>query len=141
MSENHEVMVVNENHEVIEQCRAFADFLERHDDLPKVSTPEFEAYFFWSDDAKANVAAFARAGMNDAGVNEVEKEYSSAYFYLRLLGGFTLRVCTDREKVCTRREVGTETVTQRQLPEGVKHVDVEVERPIYEWDCDPILSA
>ena len=62
---------MNENQKVIDQCRAFADFLERNDELPRVSTPEFEAYYFFSDDAKQHIAAFARAGASDPNVEKV----------------------------------------------------------------------
>ena len=132
---------MNENQEIIDQCRAFANFLERNDGLAKVDDVEFEAYYFFSEDAKEKIAALARAGMNDVHVEKVEKDYGSTYFYLRFNGDFSFKAVTQREKVCTKREVGTETVTERQLPEGVEYVDVEVERPVYEWDCDPLLAS
>lgn len=132
---------MNENQGVIDQCRAFANFLERNNELPKVDSPEFEAYYFFSDDAKHQVAAFARAGASDPDVKKVEKDYRSEYFYLRFTGSFSFRAITQREKVCTRREVGTEMVTRKELPVGVEYEDVEVERPVYEWDCDPLLAS
>ena len=132
---------MNQNQDVIDQCRAFADFLERNDELPKVDTPEFEAYYFFSDDAKEKVAAFARAGASDPKVEKVEKDYRNEYFYLRFTGSFQFRAITQREKVCTRREVGTELVMTKELPAGVEYEEVEVERQVYEWDCDPLLAS
>lgn len=131
---------MNSNQKVIDQCRAFANFLERNDGLPPVDEPSFEAYYFFDEDAKHLIAAFARAGASDPDVVNVTKEYGSLYFYLKMEGPFKFKATTEREKVCTRREVGTEVVTERQLPEGVSYVDVEVERPVYEWDCDPLLA-
>ena len=29
----------------------------------------------------------------------------------------------------------------KELPAGVEYEEVEVERPVYEWDCDPLLAS
>lgn len=46
--------------------------------------------------------------------------------------GYSITV--KREAVCTRRVVGTETITEPALPERTETVE------IVEWDCDPILE-
>ena len=50
--------------------------------------------------------------------------------------GYSITV--KREAVCTRRVVGTETVT---LPAVEAQPERTVEREIVEWDCEPVLAV
>ena len=130
---------MNENQSAIDKCHEFAKWLEDNPELPKITSPAFEHYYWDAVRAKEHVAAIARAGARS--LLKVTKDYSSDYFRLIIEGNhFTLRVSTERTNVCTREQVGTEMVTRSQLPEGVEYVKVEVEEPVYEWSCDPILS-
>lgn len=52
-------------------------------------------------------------------------------------GGIKASYHTDREQVCTKRVVGTETV---QVPDPDAPL-IDVEREIVEWDCAPLLAA
>ena len=128
----------NPNQSVIDSCRAFASFLERYNGLPKVSVPEFCAYWYWSaDDVKEHMQDLAQAGA--AHGMKVEQDYSSSFYRLYLRNeGFHFKAVCQREDICTRTEVGTETVTEERLPTGVQYETVEVERPVYEWTCDPL---
>lgn len=51
--------------------------------------------------------------------------------------GLSLHVVVVREAVCTRRVVGTETVT---LPAVEAAPERTVEREVVEWDCSPVLA-
>lgn len=69
-----------------------------------------------------------------------QKEGSDEYLRVRrnLGGGVDIRVIGEREQVCTRRVVGTETV---EVP-AVEAQEARTEtREIIEWDCAPVLGG
>ena len=51
--------------------------------------------------------------------------------------GLKLTIAVKRDAVCTRRVVGTETVT---LPAVEAQAERTEEREVIEWDCEPLLS-
>lgn len=53
-------------------------------------------------------------------------------------GGVAIRVIGDREQVCTRRVVGTETVEVPAVEAQEARTEV---REIVEWDCAPVLGG
>lgn len=125
---------------VVAAHRAVANLIEQHPDLalPVVHHDGMIAWnlYSWScpDGVPAMVAAIRRAvggkwdkreaktiGGNDGMVFERE--------------GY--RITVAREQVCTRRVVGTETVT---LPAVKAQPERTVEREVVEWDCQPVLA-
>lgn len=54
----------------------------------------------------------------------------------RWFGPIEVQVYTSRDQVCTRRQVGVETV---EVPDPTAP-KVKIDRPVYEWDCTPVLN-
>jgi len=131
---------MNTNQHVIDACNEMIGFLEDHTDLPNIKRPEFVVDMPWGEDAKPVLAEFARAGATS--LQRVEKEYTNSLFYLTLHGeSLLIQAIAWREEVCERVQVGTEKVTEKQLPEGVDYVEVEVEKPVYKWSCGSLLKG
>lgn len=95
-------------------------------------------------DAKDVLGLFARAAAH--GGAKVTKEYSSSFAAVYAdWGALRYKIQTEREQVCERVVVGTETVTKTvkdpaKLAE-VPEVEVTEEVPVYEWQCKPLLSS
>lgn len=90
-------------------------------------------------EATCEAAMIVRAVADGAPIGTVTKHAvgDDALFVTRDFGnGVFLTFIADREEVCTRRVVGTETV---QVPDPDAPL-VTVEREIVEWDCAPILA-
>jgi hypothetical protein len=124
--------------------RDFADFLEEHGLILPDVTVDLRSYL-WNytstdiEDVQGTVALAMRAGMKSA--DEVKKDYSSDYFRLFLhFGKLRYKLVCNREEVCTKRVVGTETVTKQMPPEG-EWTEKIVEQDIVEWDCNPLLAV
>lgn len=119
------------------------DWLAGHwpDDLPtpKLSPAYQDGQGFclrvwcWED------GAFARAvRVLLAAVGKVDKDASGDY--LNVVGRFgqvEVWITAERGQVCTRRQVGTTKEMQRDPSAPM----VEVEVPVYAWDCEPLLAA
>lgn len=129
---------MNNNQNVIDMLNEYVEWLYDNPDLPKVDKPLLSTYY-WSDDPKEEMAVLARAGARS--LMKVTKDYSSTFFRLKVEGErFKFEAVAPRENVCTRTQVGTKTVTKKELPEGVEYVEVEIEEPVYDWECSPLLS-
>jgi hypothetical protein len=124
--------------------RALADLLDQH---PEVETPYLDSY---GDDIRlirfqftslGGRAADATATTIKAFPGAFEKTYSDEDFYMRgSFAGVRVEIRALREDVCVAREVGTRTVKQRD-PEALKLVpEIEVQVPVYEYDCKPLLG-
>lgn len=95
--------------------------------------------------AKRNLspAEIARAVADGAPISTITKSAGSGVaegimFIDRDFGhGVSVRYLADRDQVCTRRVVGTETV---EVPDPDAPL-VTIEQEIVEWDCAPILAA
>ena len=123
--------------------REFANFLDDHgQDIPDVTVDiSSRVWKSWTgaSDVPTAIALALRAGMK--GADEVTKEYSDNYFRLYLsFGELQYRVLCDRDEVCERTVVGTETVMESVPPEG-EWTEKEVEKDIVEWVCNPLLAA
>lgn len=58
------------------------------------------------------------------------------------IAGLHVRVTLfSEEEVCERVEVGTEKVLEQRVVREAEVEEVEVERPVYEWRCPPILAG
>lgn len=123
----------------IKGLRLLADVLEASDiPLPSHGTSEYMAlgwYVTSSDDEKAEAAAIVRALGGHWGKDPVGDELFS---FKGKIAGLYVDVTAHREAVCTRRVVGTETVTEKVATAFEVQT---VERDIVEWDCGSLLSA
>ena len=125
--------------------RKVAGFVEeRFTMLPDMDV-EITAYvgFGWNnsgdDDIPATIADAVLAGLAEGAT--VRKDYGSSYFRAyRGFGDVEYKVVCERDAVCTRRVVVTETVT-KQVPPAGDWTEQEVEQDIVEWDCHPLLAA
>ena len=135
-------MDYNKRTELASNLREFADFLDNHgQDIPDVNVDVSSRVWSWTSagDVPTAIALALRAGMK--GADEVTKEYSDDYFRLYLsFGDLQYRVLCDREEVCERTVVGTETVMESVPPEG-EWTEQAVEKDIVEWVCNPLLAA
>jgi hypothetical protein len=124
--------------------RALADLLDQH---PEVETPDLDSYggdislIRFQFTAHGERATDATAKTIKAFPGDFEKTYYGKDFYARgSFAGVRVEIRTLREDVCVAREVGTKTVKQRD-PEALKLVpEIEVEVPVYEYDCKPLLA-
>ena len=84
-------------------------------------------------------AALVRELKDGAALGTVTKTANDNYETVTRAFSETVRldVYTSRELVCERVQVGVETVEVPD-PDAPK---ITVERPIYEWDCKPVLAA
>jgi len=128
--------------ELASNLREFADFLDNHgQDIPDVNVDVSSRVWSWTSagDVPTAIALALRAGMK--GADEVTKEYSDNYFRLYLsFGELQYRVLCDRDEVCERTVVGTETVMESVPPEG-EWTEQAVEKDVVEWVCNPLLAA
>ena len=128
--------------ELANDLRDFADFLNDHgQDIPDVTVDVSSRVWSWTSagDVPTAIALALRAGMK--GADEVTKEYSDNFFRLYLsFGDLQYRVLCDREEVCERTVVGTETVIESVPPEG-EWTEQEVEKDVVKWVCNPLLAA
>ena len=135
-------MDYNKRTELASNLREFADFLDDYGhDVPDVNVDVSSRVWSWTSagDVPTAIALALRAGMK--GADEVTKEYSDNYFRLYLsFGELQYRVLCDREEVCERTVVGTETVMESVPPEG-EWTEKEVEKDVVEWVCNPLLAA
>lgn len=85
------------------------------------------------DDQRRTIAKVARA---IGGKWEKSAGYD-AFYLTQEFDLLRVTISAEREQVCTRRVVGTETVT---LPAVKAAPERTEEREVVEWDCDPILA-
>jgi hypothetical protein len=124
--------------------RKLADILERHPEveLPYTGTNGELTWILTGDSGhKAQQAAIARALPGT-----VRKGVRGDAFDLRGENdGLGVLVIADRDEVCERVVVGTETVTEeRPDPEALAAlptVTVTEEREVVEWRCGSLLSG
>jgi hypothetical protein len=116
---------VTRNSQYADDLRALADFYEKHPDIPP-SRYSISCYDF---DEKEDAARLVRT------LGHVEKKYEDSMFYIiKRFGEIKLEFCFLREKVCTRRVVGT-----KEIPARVIECAARTEE-IVEWDCEPVLK-
>lgn len=125
---------------VVAGFRRAADLIEQHPDLAKPAVSDDGHLMWWlysfdcPEGVPAMVAAIRRAvgGKWDKreaqGLSEPEMVFERE--------GYVITV--KRDAVCTRKVVGTETVT---LPAVEALPERTVEREIVEWDCEPVLAG
>jgi len=135
-------MDYNKRWTLANDLREFADFLDNYGhDIPDVNVDVSSRVWSWTSasDVPTAIALALRAGMK--GADEVRKKYSDDFFRLYLsFGDLEYRVSCDRDEVCERTVVGTETVMELAPPEG-EWTEKPVEKEVVEWVCNPLLAA
>ena len=125
--------------------RKIADLLEAH---PEIETPYLDTYGLginlirFQFTSHGTEAAAAAAAVIKAFPGSFTKVYNGDDLTLRgSFEGVPVQIRTHREDVCTARQVGvtTQKVRDASLAAAVPFVDIEV--PVYEYDCKPILSG
>ena len=119
--------------------RAVAGLLDANPDLPPpvVVTASSSVYwhlYSWEHEDIQAVAGLIRRRLG----GRWKKTYDRDELVLRReQEGLKLTIAVKRDAVCTRRVVGTETVT---LPAVEAQAERTEEREVIEWDCEPLLS-
>ena len=127
--------------QLVGDLRKFATFLEEWwsylpDDLDVGITSHL---WGWDvEDVPDAMIEAVRAGLK--GGAEIRKDYQHSYFRVYLtFGELEYKIVCDRDQVCTKKVVGTETVTKKVPPDG-EWTEEEVEQDVVEWECHPLLA-
>jgi len=131
--------------ELAEDLHSLADLIYLHgDDLPGGIHFTIQSFLYsWSDTGAVPeiLASTMRAGLRVGA--DISKVYEDERFRLNITmpkGKITYQVSAERDKVCTKRVMGTEMVEKEVPPEG-EWVKKMVEQEIVEWDCHPLLAV
>lgn len=119
--------------------RRAADLIEAH---PAIDYPivvrsgdlHWSLYSFSCPNGVPAMVAAIRRAVGGKWTKREQQGYGDAEMVFER-DGYTITV--KRDAVCTRRVVGTETVT---LPAVTAQPERTEEREIVEWDCEPILE-
>lgn len=126
--------------ELADGLRKVADFVEANPELAEYLRYSFDMVNAYSNDPEV-LAAFIKAGKRH-GAEATKAAKGDEWFYARLRWGrVELHVNAHRNQVCEARQVGTKTVKQKDPAALAAVPEVEVEVPVYEWDCKPLLAA
>ena len=127
--------------QLVGDLRKFATFLEEWwSYLPDDLDVEVTSHLWgWKvDDVPDAMIEAVRAGLK--GGAQITKDYQHSYFRVYMtFGELVYRIVCDREQVCTKKVVGTETVTKKVPPDG-EWTEQEVEQDVVEWECHPLLA-
>lgn len=129
--------------ELAKALRDLAAMVEANPDLAdRLTDYTFARVLVWTNN-RNEVADFARAGAK-AGATVAKHQDDKWAGVDVVFGPMRLHVYIDRNEVCDRVVVGTETVVEKGPdPEAVAALPVverEVEREIVEWRCRPLLA-
>lgn len=125
--------------EYIAGLRLLATILEDHPDLPLPyhgrGTELLWIANFW-EDHKAIAREFARAIPGEVTKNVRD----DAFDLIGNVRGLRVQLIVDRDQVCERVVVGTETVTVPARPAIEAEPEHTEEREVVEWRCAPLLD-
>lgn len=121
------------NAQFIETLRVMAEFYEAHPTAPIPS----DFHYGW---LRCHTFGLEPEAVKELlrSLGSFAKEYEDAYFIAKVqVGHITLDFVNYRDKVCTRKVVGTKTVPQQVIPSSYTEEQVipEHEEEIVEWDC------
>lgn len=128
--------------EYIAGLRAFADLLEQNPDLRLPyhgDRTEMLIFPTYGGDQRAELARWARLlpGLKRKRARDDNFDLAAN------LRGLKLLICCDRDQVCEKRVIGTETVTETvpdpEYMAAAPLVERETEREIVEWVCPPSI--
>ena len=127
--------------QLVGDLRKFATFLEEWWSYLPDDLDVGIASHLWGwdvEDVPDAMIEAVRAGLK--GGAEIRKDYSNLYFRVYMtFGELEYKIVCDRDQVCTKKVVGTETVTKKVPPEG-EWTEEEVEQDVVEWECHPLLA-
>jgi hypothetical protein len=112
--------------EYADSLRLVADFFEAH---VEVELPHDAGVFsYYSAHTREDMAALARA------LGYCAKETNDSFFELHsMMGHIQFRAIANRDRICTRKQVGTVHVPA--TPEQIVPARPPTEQPVYAWDC------
>jgi hypothetical protein len=90
-----------------------------------------------SDDTRDDQKAAAQQIIRAVGGEWRKKPWDDRFDFEREFCGIKVEIYASREQVCTRRVVGTETVTVPAVEAQPERTEV---RELVEWDCTPVLA-
>lgn len=144
-TENHtsEADARTERDQHCDALQALVDLLRAHPELDSPFHSHINAPIVgFSDEQKTALAAWARAVSHLKPTKHFDKW---AALHVNFGGGVELHVYADRDAVCERVVVGTETVTKTvKDPEALAAVpEIEVTEQVeqVEWICSPLLAV
>lgn len=126
--------------EYVSGLRAIADILDANPALP-LPYPGASDYapFSWyvtsGKEQKATAAAIVRA---IGGRWDKDATHPNLFVISTRLRGLLVDVTADRDQVCTRRIVGSQTVIKK-IPTAFE--EREIKQDIIEWDCGSLLAG
>lgn len=139
-----ETSSTNTDHTLVEKLRAAADLIAAHPDLPdpcifgyRNGAVDVTWQLMNNEATKGDQRAAAQQILRAIGGKWDKEPWGDRFDFAQDYRGLKLQIYTHREQVCTRRVVGTETVTIPAVeakPERTEVVDV------VEWDCEPVLT-
>ena len=126
--------------ESIDFIRHVCDKLEENPDLPNLFTDINYYAWGWDHEDVKQVLTDLRRALG----GKFDKEYDDGYFRLKARHGDTrVEFIAQRDAICERKVVGTETVEveeyDKELLAEVPKVTVTKEREIVEWICPETL--
>ena len=136
--------------ELAKNMRKVALFIQdNHAEIPDTINVELTSYLWtWADDTQevgvpVLIGSAMRAALGTGA--DIKKEYSDSYFRCYLTFGIeapkiTWKIVAERDEVCTKKVVGTKTVTKMVAPEG-DWTEKEITEDIVEWECHSLLKA
>jgi hypothetical protein len=120
---------------------------DNHAEIPDHIDIELSTHLWsWAKDTNdipAQIGSAMRAALMTGA--DIKKEYSDNYFRCYLTFGIDApkiiwRIVSERDDVCTKKIVGTKTVTKMVAPEG-DWTEQEVTEDIVEWECHSLLKV
>lgn len=124
------------------RLRAVAELIEAHPDLPAPMVTGYSSgrvevdWFVNHDNQQRDTMLAIRRGIGGTW----HKAPSETYYLLRRdYAGAVLTIYADREQVCERVVVGTETVTIPAQPAVEAQPERTEVREVVEWRCEPVI--
>ena len=112
------------NPEYVAGLRKIADFYEAN---PSLTLPTDTSFTVYGYDAKEDVLKLVHM------LGNCKKEFLESVFYIvKAFGGFKLKFCFSKSKVCERIVTGTKVIPSIYFPERIEE--------IVEWKCHPLLE-
>jgi len=134
---------VSARDEYVTGLRMLADLLDNNPNIPLPYTGrEKHTGLLWilHDDQRATLAAIAKALPGK--VEKSVRVKDGAFDLIGQLAGFHVKAIANRDEVCTRVVVGTETITKKVPDPSVTVPEVEVTETVerIDWICTPLLA-
>ncbi len=126
---------------LVEDLRNLATFIESNPRaLPPGGVDVKATSYIYGDEANRDTfLTLVKMALASDMVDNIRKEYTEHYFEVHLaIGDIDYEAWAQRESVCEKRIVATETVIEK-VP--VEWEEKEIEKEIVEWDCHPLLKS